>query len=76
MKHFVALVFASVCLLPAIAFADPPTPGVVVLRPTIVVGNPHRPIVTVEISRQKINVPLHEMKHPLDAVNPANAAPF
>jgi hypothetical protein len=75
MKHFVAtLVFASLVLLPAIALADPP--GVVTLKDIVIKGNPRRPIVTVEISRAKIDVPLHAMKHPLDTPNPGNAAPF
>ena len=78
MKHFVAtLVFASLVLLPATALADPPTtPGVVTLKDIVIKGNPRRPIVTVEISRAKIDVPLHAMKHPLDTPNPGNAAPF
>jgi hypothetical protein len=45
-------------------FAD--EPGTVTIKDTVVVGNARRPIVTVEISRQRPNIPLQALSHPLD----------
>ena len=45
-------------------FAD--EPGTVTLPTQVVVGNPRRPIVTIEISRQRPDIPLHALTHPLD----------
>jgi len=57
---FTAAAFAS----EGPCFAD--EPGTVVLKTQVVVGNPRRPVVTVELSRQRPEIPLHALSHPLD----------
>jgi hypothetical protein len=66
-----ALVEAALLLAPP-ARAD--EPGVVVLQTQVVVGNPRRPIVTIELARARPNIPLHALTHPLDK-HDAPAAP-
>jgi hypothetical protein len=52
-------------------------PGTVTIHPQVIVGNPRRPVVTIEISRQRPDIPLHALTHPLDksATRPS-AAPL
>jgi len=48
------------------ARADEAAPAVKVMKEQVIVGNPRRPVVTVELTRQRPNLPLHTMTHPLD----------
>jgi hypothetical protein len=59
-----AMIVVSALTTVGFAAADPP--GTVTVHPTVVVGNPRRPVVTVEISRQRPDIPLHALTHPLD----------
>jgi hypothetical protein len=56
--------FVSVGLAGGVALAD--EPGSVTLHTQVVVGHPRRPIVTIEIGRQRPDIPLHALSHPLD----------
>ncbi len=46
------------------------------IKVVTVVGNPRRPSVTIEVTKQKMNVPLHELKHALDEKALSAAAPL
>jgi hypothetical protein len=63
----VVVVSAFTCMVLAgegPCFAD--EPGTVTIKTQVVVGNPRRPVVTIEISRQRPDIPLHALSHALD----------
>ncbi len=51
------------------------TPGRTTIRTVVVVGNARRPVVTIELARQKVSVPLHELKRIEDKAS-SGAGPF
>jgi hypothetical protein len=76
LKYFVAA-GALVTSFAGTASADETaTPGRTTIKTVVVVGNSRRPNVTIDVTRQKLSVPLHEMKHPLDEKAAASSAPF
>ena len=52
------------------------TAGRTTVKVVTIVGNPHRPAVTIEVTKQKMNVPLHALKHSLDDKTMSAAAPL
>ena len=67
---FGSLMFAGAFAFTALAsdrvcFADE-TGTVTTLTPVVVVGHPRRPAVTIELTRQRPEIPLHALTHPLD----------
>ncbi len=68
------LMVASVLAVAGLAAAD--ESKVVTIKPTVVQAKARRPIVMVEITREKMNLQLHPLKHPLDERPVNGQAPF
>jgi opacity protein-like surface antigen len=76
MKRFMMCLVAASALVSSVAFADQTEPNRTTVKVIQIVGNPRRPAVTIELTKQKLAIPLHEMKHPLDEKALTSAAPL
>jgi hypothetical protein len=77
MKRLVmGLVVLASLVVAGVAGAEQTEPGKVTIKTTVIVGSFRRPIVTVEVDRQKMNLPLHELKHAMDDKALSSAAPL
>ncbi len=70
------VVVGALMAVAPVAGAEDATPGRTTVKVVTVVGNPRRPSVTIEVTKQKLNIPLHEMKHPLDEKAVTSSGPF
>lgn len=75
-KSFLMLASVTLSLVAVASSAMADETGRTTIKVVTVVGNPHRPAVTIELTRQKMNLPLHELKHALDEKAISAQGPF